>query len=296
MAERQNLGVLKEGWFSEVHELWPGQCMSLEVETVLFDGTSEYQHVQVLQSKTWGKVLVLDGVIQLTEKDEFSYQECIANIPMHAHPDPKSVCIIGGGDGGVLGQLILHRSVTKIVMCEIDEMVIEQSKQHFPKFHAGWNDPRFTLHKGDGAAFLAAHENEFDVIIVDSSDPDGPAESLFTSEFIQTLHRALRDGGIACTQAECIWLHLDLIGGLVKAAKSTFPNADYASCGVPTYPCGQIGFLLLSKGESARTPKGSPEERLGDGAEKLQYYTPSLHCASFALPRFVEKKLAEVSE
>lgn len=286
------MDLFKKKWFTEANELWPGQAFSLEVEEVLFDEKSEFQHVQVLQTSTWGKALILDGVIQLTEKDECSYQEGITHIPLFAHPNPKRVCIIGGGDGGAVTQVMLHPCVEEVVMCEIDKMVIEQSKKHFPKFRPGFEDPRLSLHCGDGAVFLKEHRNEFDVIICDSSDPVGPAESLFTESFLATMSGALREGGIACTQGECFWIHLDLICELTAGSRAHFANVDYASVTVPTYPCGQIGFMLYCKSGNARKPVATPTERFTpQNCDALQYYSPALHEASFVLPLFAQRRL-----
>lgn len=293
--------TIMNGWFSEVNDQWPGLACSLEIDTMLLDEKSEYQHVQVFKSKTWGNVLVLDGVIQLTERDEASYQEMIAHLPLYSHPNPESVLVIGGGDGGVIREICKHSAVKSVVICEIDQVVIDAGKKFFPSVASAWDDPRVTLYTGDGAVFMQKPENEgkFDVIITDSSDPVGPAQSLFESPFYQAMNKALKPGGKICTQAESMWLNLDLIYKLVKDAMDIYANAEYATTQTPTYPGGQIGFLLCSKAggkkgkttcvEPVRVPK--PEEE-----ELYKYYTPELHRAAFLLPAFCARKIEQAKE
>eukprot|EP01117_Protostelium_nocturnum_P020326 TRINITY_DN9090_c0_g1_i2.p1 TRINITY_DN9090_c0_g1~~TRINITY_DN9090_c0_g1_i2.p1 ORF type:complete len:261 (-),score=86.95 TRINITY_DN9090_c0_g1_i2:93-875(-) len=253
---------MKKGWFSEFGQLWPGQTFSLECEEVLFEGKSEYQHVLAFKSKTYGNVLVLDGVIQATEKDEFAYQEMFAHLALCSHPDPKKVLVIGGGDGGVLREINKHSGVEKVVICEIDQMVIDTSKKFLPEMAKGFDDPRVELYLGDGCKYLESKKQEYDVIIVDSSDPvdGGPAESLFEQPFYQHLKDALRPNGLVVTQAECQWIHLGIIGNLVKFSKKLFPHVEYAYTTIPSYPCGQIGFLLASLGDSCKVPKRKIDE------------------------------------
>jgi len=280
------MNKLSQGWFSELGIMWPGQCMSLEVEEILFEGRSEFQDIVVFKSKTWGKVLALDGVIQLTERDEAAYQEAMVHIPLCAHPNPKKVLIIGGGDGGVLREVCKHSSVEQIEMCEIDKMVPEVSKKFLPTMSTHFGDPRLTLHIADGCKFLETKEAEYDVILVDSSDPVGPAEVLFEKPFYVAMRKALREGGIVCTQAECLWLHLDIISNLLKQSREIYNTAEYAMTTVPTYPCGQIGFVicsLRSDGFSARKPIHTVEE--------TRYYNSEVHTAAFVLPEFARKAL-----
>uniref|UniRef100_A0A7S4F5H6 PABS domain-containing protein n=1 Tax=Chrysotila carterae TaxID=13221 RepID=A0A7S4F5H6_CHRCT len=237
--------MINNGWFRENEVMWPGQAMSLQVEKILFEGRSDFQDVLVFQSSTYGRVLVLDGVIQLTERDEYAYQEMITHLPMHAHPDPQSVLIVGGGDGGVLREVCRHAGVQRVTMCEIDPMVCEVAKKFFATSTAtAFDDPRVTLVHQDAAQFVKDFRDEYDVVIVDSSDPVGPAETLFTSTFYEALRVAMKPGAIMCNQGECVWLHLDLIGECLHHCTKVFPSVDYAYTTIPTYPSGQIGFLL----------------------------------------------------
>ncbi|XP_038682982.1 spermine synthase isoform X2 [Tripterygium wilfordii] len=250
------------GWFSDSQScsdngnkwvyfnnpMWPGEAHSLRVEKLLYKGKSEYQEILVFESSTYGKVLVLDGIVQLTEKDECAYQEMIAHLPLCSIPSPKSVLVVGGGDGGVLREISRHSSVEVIDICEIDNMVIEVSKKYFPELAVGFEDPRVRLHVGDAVEFLKhAPEGKYDAIIIDSSDPVGPAQELVEKPFFETTAKALRPGGVVCSMAESMWLHTHLIQDMISICRETFKGSvHYAWASVPTYPSGVIGFILCS--------------------------------------------------
>ncbi|CAN6887470.1 unnamed protein product [Brassica oleracea] len=293
------------GWFSEMSPMWPGEAHSLKVEKVLFQGKSDYQDVIVFQSATYGKVLVLDGVIQLTERDECAYQEMITHLPLCSIPNPKKVLVIGGGDGGVLREAARHASVEQIDMCEIDKMVVDVSKQFFPNVAIGFEDPRVNLVIGDGVAFLKnAAEGSYDAVIVDSSDPIGPAKELFEKPFFQSVARALRPGGVVCTQAESLWLHMDIIEDIVYNCREIFKGSvNYAWTSVPTYPRhvslplniqshGVIGFMLCST-EGPDVDFKNPVNPIDDSSSKsngpLKFYNAEIHSAAFCLPSFAKK-------
>ena len=252
----------------------------------------------MFKSTSFGNVLVLDGVIQLTDRDEAAYQEMIAHLPLFSHPNPEHVLIIGGGDGGVIREVVKHSSVKSITICEIDQVVIDAGKQYFPSVASAWKDPRVTLHCGDGNVFLAQPENigKYDVIITDSSDPVGPAAVLFEMPFYQAMYNALKDGGKVCTQAESMWLHLDLIAQLVKLSSHIYANVEYATTQIPTYPAGQIGLLVCSKqttGKKVPTAVKPARKVTSKDADNFKYYTSALHEAAFVLPRFVQKRVDE---
>jgi spermidine synthase len=286
--------LIKDGWFMEKNPQWPGQATSLEVKEVLLHKKTDFQDLMVFKSTTWGNVMVLDGVIQLTEKDEMSYQEMLTHIPMFSHPEPKQVLIIGGGDGGVLREVVKHTCVEKVTMCEIDGGVPEASKKFFPNQSTGFGHEKANLVIGDGLAFAKnAADATYDVIVVDSSDPVGPAEGLFSKEFYDNAHRILKPGGILGTQGECLWVHADLIETVLKENGAAFASAEYASMQVPTYPSGQIGafvgrkaFSDTAKDPSCKVPaRGVPQDM------DLNYYTSAMHSAAFALPAFLMKRL-----
>ncbi|KAL1327568.1 hypothetical protein HN51_037604 [Arachis hypogaea] len=291
------ISSLIQGWFSEISPMWPGEAHSLKVEKVLFQGKSDYQNVMVFQSSSYGKVLVLDGVIQLTERDECAYQEMITHLPLCSIPNPKKVLVIGGGDGGVLREVSRHSSVEKIDICEIDKMVVDVSKQFFPDVAIGFDDPRVSLHIGDGVAFLKeAPEGTYDAVIVDSSDPIGPAQELFEKPFFELVAKALRPGGVVSTQAESIWLHMDIIESIVTNCSQTFKGSvNYAWTTVPTYPSGIIGFMLCST-EGPPVDFKHPvnpidEKEFQKSVRPMKFYNSEIHTASFCLPSFARRKL-----
>ncbi|CDK24592.1 unnamed protein product [Kuraishia capsulata CBS 1993] len=284
--------TIKDGWFAEISDtMWPGQAMSLRVKKILHVEKSKYQDVLVFESTDYGNVLVLDGVIQATERDEFSYQEMIAHLALNSHPNPKKVLVVGGGDGGVLREIVKHSCVEEAVLCDIDETVIKVSKKYLPEMSKSYEHPKVSVHIGDGFKFLADYKNTFDVIITDSSDPEGPAESLFQKPYFELLNEALTEKGVITTQAENIYLHLQIIKDLKKACKSVFPVSEYAYVTIPTYPSGQIGFMVCSKDASADVSKPlrsfSPEEE----KKLLKYYNKDIHEASFVLPTFARDAL-----
>ncbi|CDP05080.1 unnamed protein product [Coffea canephora] len=279
--------------------MWPGEAHSLRVEKILFKERSEFQEVLVFQSSSYGKVLVLDGIVQLTEKDECAYQEMIAHLPLCSIKSPKNVLVVGGGDGGVLREISRHSSVKLIDICEIDKMVIDVSKKFFPQLAVGFDDPRVHLHVGDAAEFLrSASEGKYDAIIVDSSDPVGPAQELVERPFFQTIAKALRPGGVLCNMAESMWLHTHLIQDMISICRETFKGSvHYAWTSVPTYPSGVIGFLICS---TEGPPVDflhpiNPIEKLEGAVQhqrELKFYNSEIHKAAFALPSFVKRELS----
>lgn len=284
--------TIVDGWFREISDtMWPGQAMTLKVEKVLHHEKSKYQDVLIFKSTTYGNVLVLDNVIQASERDEFSYQEMIAHLALNSHPNPKKVLVIGGGDGGVLREIVKHDVVEEAWLCDIDEAVIRLSKQYLPEMSASYSHPKVKTYIGDGFQFLRDYQNTFDVIITDSSDPEGPAESLFQKDYFKLLSSALTEKGVISTQAESMWIHLPIIKDLKKACGSVFPVAEYAYTTIPTYPTGQIGFMVCSKDKNANVKKPLREVTEEEEAKLYKYYNKKIHEASFVLPTWVEKEL-----
>lgn len=275
-----------DGWFSEICPMWPGVALSLEIEKVLYSKKSKFQQIDLFQTKNFGKMLVLDGIIQLTEPDEFAYHEMMAHVPMFAHPKPETVLVVGGGDGGVLREVGRHDCVKHIDFCEIDEEVIKVAKEFLPDIACGFDDPRVEVHIGDGNAFVQKQNKKYDVIIVDSSDPIGPGEALFEKPFYEALKKALKPGGVIATQGESFFLHKDCVINLVNITKSLFPVQAYSYILVPTYPGGHIGICLGSLGPEIKKPARKISNNL---QEQLKYYSPEMHEASFVLPYFARK-------
>ncbi|CAH0702605.1 unnamed protein product [Spodoptera exigua] len=288
------MNSLKKNWFTEDCEMWPGGTFSVEVKEVLYSEQSDYQEITVFDTTKFGKVLVLDGIIQCTEKDEFAYQESIAFLPLCLHKNPEKVLIVGGGDGGVAREVAKHPQVKEILQVEIDEKVIEVSKKYLPFLAVGFESPKLKLHIGDGFEFMLNHKNEFDVIITDSSDPVGPAVSLFRDHYFQLMKSALKPNGIICSQAGTVWNDLDLVSNILNICKKQFPKAAYAYASVPTYPSGQIGFVIGSLDNDIVFDK--PERVFTEEDEKemkLRYYSSEIHKAAFVLPTFVRQHLAK---
>jgi len=290
------MNSFKEGWFTETGVLNSETTnLSIRVDQIIHSQKSKYQNILVFQSKLFGRCLVLDDAIQCTEKDEFSYQEMISFLPLNSHERPAKVLIIGGGDGGVVREVVKHPAVEEVIMCEIDEVVVDVSKRFLPFMSGAFDSPKLKLLFEDGYEFVKNHKNEFDVIITDSSDPKGPAECLFQEPYYRALYESLRSGGIICCQAESYWFDLAFIKQLYSKCKGIFKSVAYGSTLVPSYPSGQIGFLVCSKDKvvdfSDPIHKFSPKEY---NSMNLRYYTSDIHTGAFRLPPFVQNELDSV--
>lgn len=287
---------IKDGWFREIsNKHFPGQAFTLKVEKILYHSRSEFQDILVFKSSSYGNVLVLDGIVQCTELDEFAYQEMISHIPLYLHKAPKKVLVIGGGDGGVLREVVKHDSVESVTLVEIDKTVIDLSKKYLPKMSSAFNHPKVNVKLCDGFKFLKdcsnSDLNKYDVIITDSSDPDGPAEEFFKQDYFELLHNALNDNGIVVAQAsENIWLDIKYLQTLLTTVRSVFKNTAYCATMVPSYTSGQLGLIVSSKNNNVNlsTPVRKPTEI---EQKQLQYYNPNIHSASFILPTWANTSL-----
>lgn len=284
----KNLNKIKNRWFSEICPMWPGIALSLEITQTLYSKKSLFQQIDLYETRQHGRMLVLDGIIQLTQFDEYTYQEMLSHLPLFAHPSPRNILVIGGGDGGILREIGRHEKVEQIDFCEIDEQVIAVSKQFLPELACGFDDPRVRVHIGDGNAFVQEKTAAYDVIIVDSSDPIGPGEALFQKSFYEGLKTALKPGGIIACQGESIFMHQKWVVTLARMTGELFPVQAYANVQVPTYPGGSIGICMGSLGPELVRPARKISHSLQD---QLKYYTPQMHEAAFVLPRFAEKLL-----
>ena len=278
-----------EDWFFEKTPFDKGISLGVKVGRRILERKSPFQTIEVYDTELLGRMLVLDGVIQLTEFDEFGYHEMFAHVPMCAHPDPRSVLVVGGGDGGVLRELAKYKCLEEIHLCEIDAEVIEVSKQFLPVTAVGFEDPRMKVFVEDGAEFLKACRNKYDLILVDSSDPIGPAEVLFRLPFFESVKNALKPNGVAVTQCETIYLFLPLVEEVVASARELFPKVQYANVIMPTYPSGMIGLLVCSLGPHHSQPTREIPKEIQEG---LRYYSPAVHRAAFTLPRFAARVLS----
>lgn len=275
---------IREGaFYLEEPELEDHFGIFLGIDRVLLKKKTPIQELVVAEAGPLGRVLILDGNIQVSEFDESGYHEMMAHLPLLTHPDPRRVLVVGGGDGGVLREVLRHPSVEKAELCEIDEEVVNASRRFFPGLACALEDPRAVVHFADGIDFVRAHPCSWDVILVDSSDPVGPAEGIFQNEFYSFLRDALKPGGIAVTQCESFFLYEGLIREIFGFLPEIFPVVGYYQTLVPTYSSGTIGFAFCSLGPNPLDTGPDPHrvKALGD----LSYYTPLLHRASFALPR-----------
>jgi spermidine synthase len=271
-------------WFTE--ELHPYYRKSLRVRRVLADEQTQYQRLQVVETEFFGNALILDGIIQLTERDNMGYHEMIVHVPMLAAANPRRVLIIGGGDGGSLQQVLRYPSVEEAVVCELDRRVVELSREYFAaSFGDPWADPRAKLLIRDAFGYLEENPAQFDVIISDTTDPIGMAERLFSDEFYKLMVRALAPSGAAATQCEQPFFDTALIRQIYQAAKALVKNPAYYYAHIPTYPGGGIGFMYVSDTpweNGLKTPYPPGENK---------YLNPEIHRAAFALPEFFRKEL-----
>lgn len=272
-------------WISEVAN---GYGTTLEITEHLFSKKSAFQQIDIYQTRKLGKLLMLDGIIQLTSFDEFAYHEMMAHLPYYTHPSPEKVLVIGGGDGGVLRELSKHTELKELHICEIDADVIAACRKFLPETACGFDDPRVQIHIGDGSRFVQDHKNEFDIIIVDSTDPGGPGEPLFGEAFYLDLKAALRPGGVIASQSESPYLLPDIVLRLNTLTHKMFKFADYAVMQVPTYPTGQIGMCIASDARDVRIQAAEVPAEL---QSKLRYYSPQARSGSFGHPYFVAQLL-----
>lgn len=281
-----------EFWFSEMHT--KNVKMSIRVDKQLYSGKSEFQRIDVFDSPEFGRFLTLDGYMMLTERDEFIYHEMITHVPMAVHPNVKKVLVIGAGDGGVIRELTRYPEIETIDMAEIDELVVEVCKKYLPQTACCFDDPRLNLHIEDGLKFIRRKQGEYDLIIVDSTDPFGPGEGLFTKEFYGNCYKALKDDGIMINQHESPF-YPDDAAACQRAHKrivESFPISRVYQVHIPTYPSGHWLFGFASK--KYHPLKDLDETRWNMRALSCKYYTTTLHKGSFYLPAYVEELLADV--
>ncbi len=280
-------------WFSEHHT--PNVKLSIRVDRQLYAGQSEFQRIDVFESPEFGRFLTLDGYMMLTEKDEFIYHEMIVHVPMAVHPNIKKVLVIGAGDGGVIRELTRYNHVDHIDMVEIDPGVVEVCRAYLPKTAGPWlDDPRVHIHYEDGLKFVRTCEDAYDLIIVDSTDPFGPGEGLFTREFYGNCYKALHEDGIMVNQHESPFYDEDAIAcqRAHKRIVESFPISRVYQAHIPTYPSGHWLFGFASK--KYHPLKDLDEVRWNGYGLSCKYYTTTLHKGAFYIPAYVEELLKDV--
>ncbi|TCP23022.1 spermidine synthase /spermine synthase [Scopulibacillus darangshiensis] len=256
--------------------------ITAKIKRSLHTEQTPFQKLDMLETEEFGNMLTLDGMVMTTERDEFVYHEMVAHVPLFTHPNPKHVLVVGGGDGGVLREIIKHPSVEKATLVEIDGKVIEYSKKYLPTIASAFDDDRVEVIVGDGFMHIAESRDAYDVIMVDSTEPVGPAVKLFEKGFYEGISKALKEDGLFIAQTDNPWFKSDLIAKVYKDVKEIFPVTSLYTANVPTYPSGLWTFTIGSK---KYDPLAVAEERFHPIDTK--YYTKELHKASFALPKFV---------
>ncbi len=275
--------------------LYDALNQSFRIDKLYFEQKTDHQHLMIFHNAFLGRVMTLDGVVQTTERDEFIYHEMMAHVPILAHGSARNVLIIGGGDGGMLREVARHSSVEHITMVEIDSAVVDMAKTYLPKHSDGaFEDPRLDLVIADGMDFVRDTDRRFDVIISDSTDPIGPGEVLFTEDFYGQCKRILNPGGVIATQNGVPFFQIDEVLHTARRMGQHFADQTFYSAAVPTYYGGIMTFAWGTDDASLRKVEiDTLRQRFAASGITTRYYTPEIHQASFALPRYVSEALVE---
>lgn len=280
----------QELWYIET--LYPEWRQAVRIDQIIEQEKTELQELTIFENDRFGRVLALDGVVQVTQADEFVYHEMMTHVPLLAHGSPEQILIIGGGDGGILREVVRHKNIKRIVLVEIDRTVVDLSKQYLPTLSNGaFEDPRFELVIADGAEYVKNTEDRFDIIICDSTDPIGPGEVLFTQEFYGNCKRILNEKGIFVNQNGVPFLQTSEVNDTFQRRKPFFKDTYFYVAPLPTYVGGFMAFGWATDETSYR--EISLEElgqRLQQIEGDLKYYNPEIHKAAFALPNFIKKQ------
>ncbi|WP_372871668.1 polyamine aminopropyltransferase [Shewanella sp.] len=277
-------------YFETLHSSY-GQYF--EIDKLLYEQKTDQWHLSIFENARFGRVMALNGAIQTTEADEFVYHEMLTHVPVLAHGKVKSLLIIGGGDGGILREVVKHKAIERIVMVEIDGAVVDMCKSWLPNHSAGaYDDPRVELVIADGMDYVATTEACFDVIISDCTDPVGPGEVLFSSDFYAGCKRCLNDGGIFVAQNGVPFMQVESLQDTVRRMSSYSRECWFYTAAVPTYIGGTMAFAWATDNLEARKLElATLEARFNESGISTRYYTPALHQASFVLPKYVEQAI-----
>ncbi|MBF0320713.1 MAG: polyamine aminopropyltransferase [Nitrospirae bacterium] len=256
---------------------------SYEVDGILYKEKSKFQDIAVIENRFFGKMLLLDGIVQITERDEFFYHEMLTHVLMHAHPNPKRIVVIGGGDGGIVREALKHKTVEKVYFVEIDESVINVSRKFFPDVAQSIDDPRVEIKVMDGAEFVK-NSSAIDIVIVDSTDVIGFARTLFTKEFFDSVKNSMTENGMFVTHTESLYLHKDIVIEMQEKLKKTFPVVDLYTTAIATYPGNWWAFAVGSKSLSPRQCRRPFEI-------ETKYYDDEIHTQCFLTSKFYGKLL-----
>jgi spermidine synthase len=266
----------------------PGAGLSLKITRMLHDEVTPYQHIQIADSETYGRMMILDGVFQTSVKDEWTYHEMIAHVPLMLHPHPERVLIIGGGDGGCAREVCRHDCVTHVDLCDIDQRVYDLSKEYLPSIAKVLLNPpaKLHIHTGDGIAFAATKKDFYDVILIDCSDPIGPGEGLFTREFYRSALSALRKDGILVQQSESPIVQQKQVHDIFTAMRDVFPIVRMYYSHVPLYPECMHSFMMAS-----RVYDPLVDEPRESCPQPMKYYNKDIQKSCFVLPEFIKECL-----
>jgi len=280
-----------ELWYTEKHSENVG--ITLKATRTLFSGKSEFQQLDIVETLEYGKMMLLDGLVMVTERDEFVYHDMIAHTALFTHPDPKKVLVIGGGDGGSIREIMKHPGVELAVLCEIDGLVIDKSIELLPSMacEIDGSNPRVKLHVDDGLAYIRDHQDEFDIILVDSTDPIGPAVGLFEEDFYRLVFGALKKDGIMVAQSESPFYHAEIQKSMYHNLRAVFPIVEMYQAFIPTYPSGLWSFAFASK--QYHPVRDFQKEKAAQRGFYTKYYNEELHLGAFMLPTFAKENIAE---
>ena len=279
-----------ERWVEET--LHRGFRVRLKADRVLFDNETEHQRLIIFENADYGRVMMLDGVVQVATRDEFVYHEMMAHVPLFAHGRAKQVLIVGGGDGGVLREVLKHPELKQAMLCEIDRSVIDLCREHFPEISAGaFDDPRSRIVIADGTKFAAETSDRFDVIMVDSTDPIGPGAVLFTKEFYADCARCLKPSGLLVTQNGLPFLQAEELKQSVGYFRDLFADAYAYLATTPSYFGGSMSYGWATDNPKLRQHRRKKIERRHKraGGFPTRYWSPEVHVAAFALPSYVRE-------
>ncbi len=267
---------------------------SIDIEKIIFSGNSPFQKIEIFDSSTFGKILVIDGCIMLTEKDEFIYHEMISHVPLYVHPRPERILIIGGGDGGTVREVLKHRDVQKVILVDIDRIVSDVCLKYLPGIASGLLSERVTCLYQDGVEYVKNCDKKFDVVLIDSTDPVNVGEGLFTQEFYQNCFNLLNSDGLLVNQAESPVFTRRWLTMVSQKLRSIFPSVDFYQASIPTYPSGYWLFSFASK--KYHPQNDFRAEKYREQNLKLNYYNQHLHQACFVLPNYVRDIIGNSSD
>lgn len=289
IIREESMADLWNVWYSELHQGRAG--LTVKVKQVVYSGQSPFQRIDILDTYEFGKMLVLYGSIMITERDEYIYHEMISHIPLFTHPNPRKVLVIGGGDGGTVREVLKHPEVEQVTLVEIDEMVVEKCKEYFPDVACELTNPKTRILFQDGARFMEETDEKFDIILIDSPDPVGPAEVLFQKKFHQNVFDRLNDDGIMVAQSESPFYNQRTLRRMYENLSGIFPLAMIYWAYIPTYPSGIWSFTLCSK--QYHPLQDFKREQYRALGIKTNYYNEGIHQAAFVLPNFVKNAIVQ---